>query len=118
MGWKWGGEGVARTEVEEELAQDVEDQERLFGQAREVEADDAQEDCKDCEAHELNRAATDDINKGDCKPISRDRPSADEDKLADSGVMEEHIDVVFLVEADGAEDAGAIEVDAVKGDIK
>ena len=105
--------GRVGTEVEEELGQDVECEE---GVAREVvvgEADDYEEDGEHAETEELNGLATYGIDERDRDPVSRDGTGADEDKVADGGLVENVVHVGSAGIANGGQDDGVVKGETV-----
>ena len=80
-----GGVGA---EVEEELRDDVEGEEALGADLVVREADDAEEDGQHREAHVLDGFAPDGVDRRDRDPVARDGACADDDDVADGGVVE------------------------------
>ena len=87
---KRGGVGA---EVEEELAEDIQRKEGVLGEFVVGEADDAEEDGEDDEAHQLDGFAADGVDGRDGDPVARDGAGADDDQVADGGVAEDVVDV-------------------------
>ena len=87
---KRGGIGA---EVEEELAEDIQRKEGVLGEFVVGEADDAEEDSQDDEAHQLDGFAADGVDGRDGNPVARDGAGADDDQVADGGVAEDVVDV-------------------------
>ena len=87
---KRGGVGA---EVEEELAEDIQRKEGVLGKFVVGEADNAEEDGEDDEAHQLDGLAADGVDRRDGDPVARDGAGADDDQVADGGVAEDVVDV-------------------------
>lgn len=68
----WGRrrQGRRRTEVEEELDDNIDTEHSVSAHVVEVETPDDEEDGKHAETHELNRLSADGINSGDGDPIT------------------------------------------------
>ena len=115
-----GGEKKGRTKVEEEVGEDVEGEEGAVGLQESVvgEADDAEEDGQHDEAHELDGFAANGVDRGDGDPVPRDGAGADEDQVADSGLAEGFVDVGTGGVADGGEDGGVVQAQAVEGHVE
>lgn len=112
-----GGVGA---EVEEELSEDKEG-EKASGVALEVvvsEAENDEDDGEEGEAHELNGLATDGVDESDGDPVAWDGAGADDDEVADGGVVEDFVDGVAAGVADGSQDDAVVERDTVEGDIE
>ena len=80
-----GGVGA---EVEEELRDDVEGEQAFRAQLVVGKADDTEEDGEHGEAHVLDGLAPDGVDGRDRHPISGNRPGADDDDVADGGIVE------------------------------
>ena len=81
------------------------------------EADNDEYDGQQSEAHQLDGLPAYDIDESDCNPVAGDRTGADNDQVADSGVVEDLVHAVALRVADGAEDDGIIEAKPVEGNL-
>lgn len=111
------GGGVG-TEVEEELAQNVETE--FAARANDVvsEAEDAEEDGEESKAHDLDRLATDSVNKSDSDPVTRDGTSTDDDQVTDSVVVVDLVHVLTTGVTDSGKDDRVVERDTVESDIE
>ncbi|KAH9822789.1 dnaJ homolog-like protein subfamily C member 21 [Teratosphaeria destructans] len=110
-----GGVGA---EVEEELAEDVEGELAAGADVVVGEAPDAEEEGEDDEAGELDGLAADDVDEGDGEPVPGDGAGADQDDVADGGAVEHLVDVGAARVADGGQDGGVVEGDAVEGHVE
>lgn len=79
-----------------------------------------EENSKNTEATKLNSLATKGINGSDGNPVARDSTSKDNDDVADSGVVQELVDVVGILGGvtDDLEDSTVVQAEAIKGHIK
>jgi hypothetical protein len=79
-----------------------------------------EENSKNAEAAKLNSLATEGINSSDGNPVARDSTSKDDDDVADSGVVQELVDVVGILGgvADDLEDSAVVQAKTIKGHIK
>ena len=105
-----------RRVYEEELRDDVEAQEAVVGPFERLvgEADDDKDDGQDAEAAELDGFAADEIHRGDGHPVSGDGTGADQNEIADGVAVEVFVDVAAAGPADGAEDDGVVQTEAVE----
>nr|POE48707.1 hypothetical protein CFP56_38803 [Quercus suber] len=110
-----GGVGA---EVEEELGQDVAGQESLLADGVVGETHDAEQDGEDGETHQLNRLATDGVDERDGNPVARDGTGTDEDEVTDGNIVVDLVHVVAARIADGREDGGVVETDAVERNVE
>ena len=94
------------TEIEEELRQNIEREEGALMLDQPVigETDDKKEDCQYDETHVLDRLAANSIHESNCNPISWNSTSADNDKIADSSIVEDPVDIRSLSVANGVQD--------------
>ncbi len=84
----------------------------------EREADDAENDGQNGEAHQLDGLATDGVDQGDRHPVTGDGAGADDDQVADGLVVEGMVHVAAADEADGLKDDGVVEAETVKGHVE
>lgn len=108
--------GCVGAEVEEELRDDVEAQKAVVGPFERLvgEADDDEDDGQDAEAAELDWFAADEVHRGDGHPVSGDGAGADQNEIADGVAVEVFVDVAAAGPADGAEDDGVVQTEAVE----
>lgn len=110
-----GGVGA---EVEEELSNDVEGEQATLVQFVVGEADDDKDDGEDGEAHELDGLAADGVNRRHRDPVAWDGAGADNDQIADGGVVEDLIHVVTLGVANGGQNDGVVEPETVESNVE
>ena len=91
---------LGRTEVEEELREDIQGEETAVAEMMISEADTDEEDGQGGEAHELDGLPTDGVDGGDGDPIAGDGTGADQDQVADGVLAEDLEHVVTTAETD------------------
>ena len=106
-----------RTEVEEELSQDVKSQKPSFIQFVVGETDDDEEDGEHDEAHELDGFATDGIDCSDGDPVAWDGASAGDDQVANSSAAEDLVNSITFGKTNGLQDDGVVETKTVESDL-
>ena len=82
------------------------------------EADHDEERREHAEAHDLDRLAAPDVEEGDRHPVARQRARKDEDQVADGLLVVDLVDVGAARVADGGQDDGVVEREAVVGDVE
>lgn len=80
--------GRVRTEVEEELSQDVHSQQAVLTKLVIGETHDDEQDSEDREAHELDGLAADGVNGSNGHPVARDGTRQDDDKIANRSIVQ------------------------------
>ncbi len=112
--------GAVRSEVEEELGNDVETEETVGGELVVGETHGDEEDGQDTETHELDGLAADGVDGGDRDPVAGDGTSEDDDQVTDGGVVQELVGAVGTAGGvtDGSQDGGVVERETVVGDIE
>lgn len=109
-----GGVGA---EVEEELAEHVEGEEGAFGELVVGEADDAEEDGQDGEAHQLDWLAANGVYGCNCDPVSWNGTGADDDQVTDSGVAENVVHVGAAGVSNSCENDRVVQAETVESNI-
>ena len=106
------------TEVEEELAQNVETE--FAARANDVvsETEDAEEDGEESETHDLDGLATDSVNKSDGDPVTRDGTGADDDQVTDSVVVVDLVHVLTTGVTNSGENDRVVERDTVESNVE
>lgn len=104
--------------VEEEIRQNVAGDEASLADVVVTKAHDAENDCEESEAHELNRLAANGVNHGDCNPVSGNGSGANENQVADCCVIKNEIEIGAAAVSDGLEDGCVVQADAVKGHVQ
>ena len=109
-----GGVGLL-TEIEEELGEHVEREERtvMHDQFIVSEADYDKEYCQHSETHELDRFAANCVYCCDSHPIAGNRTSTDKDEIANGSVVEDPVDVRTLCKTNRSQDDGVIQAETV-----
>ena len=115
--WDDEGGGVG-SEVEEELAQDVEGEKCVMVQLVIGEADDAEKDRKDDEAHKLDWLATDGVDRCDCNPITWNGTCTNDDQVTNGGISEDVVDARTASVSNGLENDGVIEAETVESNVE
>lgn len=110
-----GGVGA---EVEEELGEHIERQQAVFADLVVGKSNDDEEDGQNGKAHELNRLATNRVDRGDSHPVAWNGAGADNDQVADSSVAEDVVHIAAAGIANGTENDRVVETQAVEGDIE
>ena len=110
--------GGVRAEVEEELGEDVEGQERVFTKLVVGEADDAEENGEDCKASKLDGLAANGIDSSNGDPVAGDGTRADDDQITDGRVAEDFVHVTSSSIADGSQNDGVVETKTVVGNVE
>ena len=75
------------------------------------------QDCQHSEAHELNRLASNGVDKGDSDPIARNCSSTDKDQITHSSIVEDFVHAVTFRVANGTKDDGVVEAKAIESDL-
>lgn len=111
------GGGIG-TEVEEELAENVESKLAVSSNDVVTETENAEEDGEQSETHKLDRLAANGVNKGNSDPVTGDGTSADDDQVTDSGVVVSLVHVGTTTVADSRENDRVVERDTIESDIE
>lgn len=69
------------------------------------------------EAHELDRLSANGVYESDGHPVTRNRPGADDNQLANSGVVESLVYCITLGITDCAEDDGLVEPETIESNL-
>lgn len=79
-----------------------------------------EENSKNEEAAKLDSLAAKGINSSDGDPVARDSTSKDDNDVADSGVVQELVDVVGILGgvSDDLENGTVVQTETIKGHIK
>ena len=117
-----GGETLAgndegrsvRAKVEEELAQNVKSEQSTLRELVVGEANNAEEDGEEGEAHQLNRLAANCVDCSNRHPVSWNGTCADNDQVADGGVAEDVIHVAAAGVTNSSQNDGVVETKTVK----
>lgn len=110
-----GGVGA---EVEEELAENVDSKLAVSTNNIVTETEDAEEDGEKSETHELDRLATDGVDKGNSDPVTGDGTSADDDQVTDSSVVVGLVHIGTTSVTDGSKNDRVVERDTVESNIE
>ena len=89
----------------------------MFAELVVGEADDAEENCQDGEAHELDWLAADGVDCGDGDPVAWNCAGADDDQVANGGVVEDLIHVLAARVTDCCKDDRVVEAKTIKGNL-
>lgn len=109
--------GGVRAKVKEELCNDIEGEQRTLRQMVVRETDDAEDDGEEEEAEDLDRLATNGVDGGHRSPVSGNAAGTVEDEVANGGLPEHRVDGLAIGEADGVEDDGIVQTEAIEGQI-
>jgi hypothetical protein len=99
-------DGCVRIEVEEKLSENVDGEKTVTRKFSVCKAEDAEEDGRNGEAHQLDRFAIGDINCSNCYPVPRNCASQDNDQVSDGGIHRLLVHGRSATEADSCEDNG------------
>lgn len=110
--------GCVGSEVEEELGDNVAGQKTFFSNLVVSETHDAENDCQDDEAHQLNWLASDGVGESDSDPVARNCSSADQDHVSNSDVVQVLVSGLATGIANGSQNSSVVETDTVECDIE
>ena len=78
-------------------------------------ADDDEEDSQHGEAHQLDRFPANGVHSCDSDPVARDGAGADQDEIADGGIVKDLVDGVAFGESNGGQDDGVVKSQTIAG---
>lgn len=110
--------GSVRSEVEEELAENVKSEKTIRGELVEGEANSEEESSQNCETHQLDWLSADGIDSEDGDPITRNSTGTNQDQVTDSIIAELLVDLGTLGVSDSLQNNGVVEAQTIKGHIK
>ena len=97
------------------MSEYVERQEATFCQFVVCKANDDEEDSQHGETHQLDRFPAKGVHSCNSDPIARDGAGADQDEIADGGIVEDLVDGVAFGESDGAQDDRVVKSQTIAG---
>lgn len=110
--------GRVGSEVEEELAEHVQSEQRCGAEGVEREADDAEDDGQEGESHELDGLSSDGVDGEDSDPVTRDGACTNQDQVSDGVVVQLVVDVGLRCVANLREDDGIVKTETIERDIE